>query len=163
MKWILVIIFFMFPFFCVANNGNKGIPNADNNISVTTNVPLNFIISSPNDLENDMVIQNAITISVTSKSTACNIYARITSFNTPPGVYSTSGLLALDWTSDNSNKDYNLIPGETLLTTNDIELFDQHKHPHTFDYNYNLILKAPGYNFVEGNYSFTIQFTMTQP
>ncbi|RYZ51280.1 MAG: hypothetical protein EOP49_12085 [Sphingobacteriales bacterium] len=130
------------------------------------NTALNFFINDASDLEVDQIIQNALTLRVASKVKTSIISARLQNFTYPPGFIAPSTVLSLDWISDNSNKDYNLITGPIALTNMDQMLFNQKKMPGSvdyFSYYYNLILTAPGYNYVPGTYSFTIQFTMTQP
>jgi len=140
--------------------------NSNNYLQIFANTGLNFTIDDPSAIENDQVLNNAITIRVKSKTSNCSIFAKISSFSYPFSYIPINSLIALDWTSDNSNKDYNLITGAISLQSFDQLLFNQRKMPSSsnfYDYNYNLIFKSPGYSLVPGNYNFTIMFTMTQP
>jgi len=137
----------------------------ENFLQVDANAALNFTITEPSELETDQVLPGAVTIKVASRDGRCNISARMSSFNYPPGFTPPASVLALDWVSDNSNKDYNMITGPVPLTGLDQLLFQQKKTPGNvtyFSYFYNLVLFAPGYTYVPGNYTFTITFTMTQ-
>lgn len=134
----------------------------NNYIQVDANTNLNFILDDAADLESTQTIPNAISIKLRSRQDHCNVSAQITSFTYPFSFVPTAGLLALQWTSDNSNKDYSLITGPILLSTMSQLLFVQKKHPHIFTFNYNLLLYPTGYNMVPGSYNFTILFTMTQ-
>lgn len=136
--------------------------DANNFLQVNTNTTLNFIFDDPSDIESPQIIPNAISIQVRSKDKSCNISARLSAFTYPYSFVPSSSMIALHWSSDNSNKDYNLNPNPVYLTAMDQTLFSQNKHPQTFTYNYNLLLEPAGYNMVPGNYSFTILFTMTQ-
>ncbi|HRO43833.1 MAG TPA: hypothetical protein PL009_13435 [Flavipsychrobacter sp.] len=136
--------------------------NDDNFLQVNTNTTLSFIMDEPSDIETTQTLQNAISVQVRSKKDDCSISAKLTSFSYPTSYVPSSSMIALDWVSDNSNKDYNLNTGPISLTTMDQTIFSQKKHPHTFTYNYNLLFYPSGYNMVPGNYNFTILFTMTQ-
>jgi len=153
---------FILVLFCFLSSFSSFAQNDDNFLSVNTNSTLNFIFDEPSDLETTQTLPNAISVQVRSKKDACNISAKITSFSYPMSFIPSSGMVALDWVSDNSNKDYNLNTGAITLSTFDQTIFSQKKHPHTFTYNYNLLFYPAGYNMVPGNYSFTILFTMTQ-
>ena len=136
--------------------------NSDNFLQINTNATLNFIFDDPSDIESTQTIQGALSVQVRSKKDNCVISAKLSSFTHPASYVNNTNMIALDWTSDNSNKDDNLITGPIALTTMNQTLFNQKKHPNTFTYNYNLLLYPNGYNMVPGNYSFTILFTMTQ-
>lgn len=121
---------------------------------------------SPANLENNQTISNAIIIRVRSKSSNCTIYARLTNLIFPSGFSMPSGFLKLDWTYDNSNKDYNLVTTPISLETTDKFLFSQKKMPASanyYDYYYDLSMTPPAYAMIPGSYSFNILFTMTQP
>ncbi len=158
------LIYFIVLF---AGCGQLKAQNADNHMVVQANTALNFMITSPADLETEQVLPNAIKLSVKSKQVGCSIFARLSNFTAPAGYYSASSPLALEWSFDTSNKDYDLNKNKISLSASDVFLFSQKKKVgggnDDFDYYYNLILDAPGYNFVPGTYNFTILFTMTQP
>lgn len=136
--------------------------NQDNFLQVNANTTLNFIIDDPQDIETTQTLQNAIAIQVRSKKDNCIITAKLNAFTYPPSFMPNSSMLALDWTSDNSNKEYELNTNPVSLETVDKVLFKQKKHPHTFTYNYDLLLSPTGYQMVPGTYNFTILFTMTE-
>jgi len=136
--------------------------DANNFLQVNTNATLNFIFDDPSDIESPQIIPNAISIQVRSKDKSCNISARLSAFTYPYSFVPSSSMIALNWTSDNSNKKFNLNPNPVYLNAMDQLLFSQNKHPQIFTYNYNLIFQPAGYDMVPGTYSFTILFTMTQ-
>ena len=140
--------------------------NQSNYIQINLNSTLNFLITSPNNIESDQTIQNALTIQVMSKASNCSIYARLNNLTYPSGFTVPSPFLKIDWTNDNSNKDYNLITAPIALNSTDQLLFSQKKMPSAsnyYSYYYNLILSPPTYALVPGSYSFNILFTMTEP
>jgi len=140
--------------------------NSNNYIQIFANTGLNFSITDATNIETDQTLNNAITIRVKSKTSNCSVYAKISSYSYPSSYVPTSSLIALDWTGDNSNKDYSLNQSAILLQPYDQLLFTQRKMPsssNVYDFYYNLVFKSPGYSLVPGNYNFTIMFTMTQP
>jgi hypothetical protein len=156
MKLLLCVLFALFCGVC--SFGQDG----NNFLQVNTNTTLNFLMDEASDLETTQTLQNALSIQVRSKDEHCNISAKISSFTYPFSYVPNTNMVALDWVSDNSNKDFNLNTGPVTLTSVDQLIFSQKKHPHTFTYTYNLLFYPTGYNMVPGNYNFTILFTMTQ-
>jgi hypothetical protein len=90
------------------------------------------------------------------------MYARISSYTVPAGFVPTGSPLALVFGSTNSNLYSNLASQVTLQTTDQL-LFTQAKTSNVFDYYYHLKLFAIGYDYIPGNYTYTVTFTMTQP
>lgn len=152
----LLVLLWYLPFYATAQN-------ATNNLQLYTNTGLNFTCSDPAELENDQTIAGAITLVVRTKSSNCSIYARMSSFLGPSGFVTGTYPIQLDWISDNSPNAGNLVTSAFTLTSSDQRLFTQSKTSKTYSFNYNLILKAPGYTYPPGHYNFTILFTMTQP
>ena len=140
--------------------------NQYNCVEIITNNPINFWVTGTSNIETDQTIQNAIIIRLRSKSSNCSIYARLTNTVFPSSFTMPSGFLKIDWTYDNSNKDYNLVSTPVSLDNTDKFLFSQRKMPSSsnyYDYYYDMIMSPPTYALVPGSYSFNILFTMTQP
>jgi len=163
MKKLLVLFCFLlkcvFSTSCFAQNQN-------NYFQIISTASLNYLLSSPSDVETPYVATNAIGLRVFSKNNNCTVYARLNSFTYPTGFSPTNGLFALKWNYDISNKDYNLVTSTIPLSNTDQFLFNQKKMPsnaNTYDYFYDLIFTTPGYLLVPGIYNFSILFTMTQP
>ena len=140
--------------------------NQLNNVEIITNNNLTYWVMSPEHLENSQTISNAIIVRVKSKNSNCTIFARLTNLSFPSGFSMPSGFIKLDWSYDNSNKDYNLVTTPISLETSEKFLFNQKKMPSSvnyYDYYYDLIMTPPAYSMVPGSYSFNLLFTMTQP
>ncbi|MBS1771835.1 MAG: hypothetical protein JST82_03170 [Bacteroidetes bacterium] len=137
--------------------------NSTNNLNVTANTSFNYVCNSISTLENSQTTVGALTVAVKSKSTACSIYAKISSFIGPSGFTTSTYPIQLDYTSTNASGVSNLISSALTLTSADQRLFSQSKNGATFYYYYNLILTGVGYSYPVGHYNFTIMFTMTQP
>lgn len=130
---------------------------------VFTNTNTNFIFNTPESLENDQVLQNAFTIRVWSLVGSCSVYASLANFTYPPGYIPKAGIFSLKWQSDNVLFSKYLNKSEIPLSNMNQLLLQQYAGFAAYDYNYNLVLRAPGYDLIPGNYSFSILFTMTKP
>ena len=137
--------------------------SSTNQLTLNKLTSWNFSLSTPSDLENSQTISNAFSLTVKTKSSDCSVYAQISSWTYPSGFTPPSSPLQIDYTSDNSSSAYNVYTSPLTLTSSNQLLFNQKKTPHTYTFNYNMILAALGYEWYVGNYSFTITFTMTQP
>jgi hypothetical protein len=139
--------------------------NSDNYIDVVANTSLNFAINTVSKIESDQTITGALTVGFKNKDRTREIYARVSSVTAPSGFTPTSPYpIQIDYTSDNSSNESNLIQTPLTLTSTDQRLFTQVKKNSTFfQFNYNLIFKATNWLYPPGNYAFTLLFTMTPP
>lgn len=158
MKFTLFLLLLFLPVIIKAQN-------SDNYLDVIVNTSLNFTVNTVSEIENDQPVPGAFTITFKNKDKTRSIYARISSVTTPQGFTATSPYpIAIDYTSDNSSNESNLITGALQLTSTDQRLFTQVKKNSTlFQFNYDLVYKATNWLYPPGNYSFTITFTMTPP
>lgn len=139
--------------------------DANNYLDIVVNTSLSKTINSVAAIENDQSVPGALTVTFQDKSKTRSVYARISSVTAPTGFTPTSPYpIAIDYTSDNSTNESNLITTAIQLTNTDQRLFTQvKKSGFLFQFNYDLIYKATNWLYPPGNYSFTILFTMTPP
>ena len=136
-----------------------------NNLSLNVISPWNFIINDASKLETAQVITNAFRLSVFTKTSSCSVLARISNYTAPVGFFPTSNPIAIDFTSTTcpTSKYSNLLTQPVTLSGTNQLLFKQAKIDATYFYYYNLNLEALGYDYIPGNYTWDITFTMTQP
>ena len=152
-----------------AEQGADGMPGKDddggNAVYVEANVQTNanFMVNKPEDFENAQTNNNAIRLKFKSPNEDCSIYAKISSYTTPNGADRSNIPIELEYRSDNSNKTSSLVTTPVHLTYNDQRLFVNKKDKKEYQFHYDLRLLPLGYDYPEGQYNFTIMFTMTQP
>lgn len=129
---------------------------------VQVNSGLNFTLSQPDHLENKQTIYNALKLQLKSKKNDCSVYAKVTNYTTPNGAPSNSIPLELEHRNNTSKKVYGLV-NNLQLTHYDQQLFSNKKDNSNNNFFYDLNLLPLGYDYPEGQYNFTILFTMTQP
>lgn len=175
MKPLLVIVSMFLVLFSSTSFVNKGDDDDDNGkgkgndkdnnqhyLQVNTHQGLNFICSTPAQLENPQTINNALTLTFKSKKKQCSMHVKVSSYNIPRGADRNNVPLELLWTSDNSPNAYNVV--KTMqLSRHDQQLFVQPARSQTYHFRYDLRLKALGYDYPSGHYNYTLMFTMTQP
>ncbi len=144
------------------DNGNGG-GSKHNYMEVNTQANLQFTATRPDDFENTQTVQNAIKLQLKTKNSNSSVYARITDYSTPSGADRANIPLALKHRLDNSGNTYNLVTSPLQLTYQDQRLFVQPKSNQAYNFFYDLQLMPLGYDYPEGQYNFTIMFTMTQP
>jgi hypothetical protein len=136
--------------------------NSTNYLSVYPYNPINQVYLTTTDFETDHSFAYAYILTTYSKSFACHVYARISSYTGPAGYIPTTYPIALEFVSTTSGVASNIATGQLILTGVDQLLFQETKHnQHTFYYNG--IIKALDYSYKPGTYNYTITFTMTQP
>lgn len=133
-----------------------------NYLEVSAQGNLNFAVTQPEHFENEQTVHNAIKVHFKTRNDNAVISAKITDYTTPAGADKTVVPLALKHRQDNSGNAYGLITAPLQLTYQDQRLFVQPKANQAFNYFYDLQLLPPGYDYPEGQYYFTIMFTMTQ-
>lgn len=156
LRYLYIIFFLCFPH--IVSGQDK-----DNYLQIQSNTGWNFVCNSPTTLENDQVITNAFTLRVKSKNKNCLIYCRMSSYNVPNGASIVNNPVMIDWTSDDANQVSNLVTQPLNIKQVDQLLFSMSKSNQVSSFYYDLRLQAPGYEYVPGNYNFTLLFTMTQP
>lgn len=152
-------------------NGEQGIAADDddngngnhNYLEVEAQSGLNFTVDQPEDFENTQVQANAIRLNLRTKGNDCTVFAKVSSYITPQGADKSSVPLELQYRSGNSGNTMNLITTPVQLSMADKRLFVQPKLSKPLYFYYDLRLMPLGYNYPEGQYSFTITYTMTQP
>lgn len=144
------------------DRGGGGGAKGNNYFEVSLNTTLNFMVNQPSHFENKQTLINAFRLKFKTKKSNCSVYARVSSYNTPRGANKNTIPLQLDHRNNNSKKVYNLTRN-IHLTNYDQRLFVQKKDNKTLNFNYDLTLLPLGYDYPEGQYNFTILFTMTQP
>jgi hypothetical protein len=144
------------------DDNNKGNSNKEDYFEVEVQTGLNFVVDQPEDFERTDVKVNAVKLNVRSKKDPCTIYARISSYNTPNGADRSNIPIELQHRSDNSSKAYNLVTTPVQLTTTDQRLFNQTKNNKELNYYYDVRLMPLGYDYPEGQYNFSILYTMTK-
>lgn len=142
------------------DNGGSG--KGSNYFEVDVNTGLNFTISQPAHFENKQVLINAFKLKFKTKSSNCSVYAKVSNYSTPRGANTQDIPLQLEHRNNNSKNVYSLAKS-LQLKNYDQQLFSQKKGNQTFNFTYDLALLPLGYDYPEGQYNFTILFTMTQP
>lgn len=143
------------------DDDDKGGGN-NTSFDVHVNTGLNFTLSQPSHLENKQSIFNAFKIQFKSKKSDCTVFAKVSNYTAPNGAPTNNIPLELEHRNNNGNKVYGLV--NTLhLTQYDQKLFSIQKDKRNNNFFYNLNLLPLGYDYPEGQYNFTILFTMTQP
>lgn len=135
----------------------------DNSLEVQAQTTLSFVVNKPADFESTQVKNNALKINLTTKKSNCSVFARVSSYTTPLGADKGNIPLELQFRSDNSSNATSIVTTPIQLTASDKRLFVQPKSSKNFTFQYDLRLMPLGYNYPEGQYNFTILYTMTQP
>jgi hypothetical protein len=138
-----------------------GAQDRDNFLALTAN-DIYFNLNTPGSLENQQVIPNAFTITVSSKQYSYSISARVSrssASTTTPIAITDLGLKLRGKSSSTAYAVYNI---KFLADQDQTIAYDGKSNKDDFYY-YDLILKPIGYDKMPGTYSFTIMFTMTQP
>ena len=158
-----ILYFIIFFAFCMPVRAQ----NLFSYIDVNSLSSLNFFVTNPAQLEQKQTVPNALKLSVRSAFSNCSVFARISQFSAPSGYPIGSSPIALKWSFDTSNDDYNLNKSEIKLSTSNVLLFNQRRSLGGLiladDYYYDVILDTPGYDMVPGIYNITILITMTVP
>jgi hypothetical protein len=139
--------------------------DSKNYIDVVANATLAFTVNSVVKTEGTQTISGALSVTFRNEGKTREVYARISSVTAPSGFTPTSPYpIQVDYTSDNSTNESNLITAPLQLTSTDQRLFTQVKKTNTlFSFNYDLILMATNWAYPPGSYVFTITFTLTPP
>lgn len=144
-----------------SSNGN-GASN-QNYLEVSVNSMCSFTCSTPEHLEQDQTIRNAVSLKFKTKNSDCSIYAKIGTYNYPYGSSFSTLNFSLQHSSNNSSSVQSLVSAPIRLLQTDQRLFVQPQKSQTFHFNYDAILGPMGYEAPAGQYNFTVVFTMTQP
>ena len=142
------------------NDDDDGDGSKHNYLEVNTQANLQFTATQPEDFENTQTVPNAVKLQLKTKNSNSSVYARITDYTTPNGADKANIPLALKHRQDNSGNTYNLVTTSLQLTYQDQLLFVQPKSNQAFNFFYDLQLMPLGYEYPEGQYNFTIMFTM---
>jgi lipopolysaccharide export system protein LptC len=143
------------------DSGGSGSNN--NYLEVNTQTSLQFSVTQPEQFENVQTVHNAIKLQFKTKSKNADIYAKVADYSPPSGADRANIPIALKHSQDNSGNAYSLVTTPLQLTYQDQRLFVQPKANQAFNFFYDLQLLPLGYDYPEGQYNFTIMFTMTQP
>lgn len=145
------------------DDDDNGGSSSNNYLDVNTQTNLQFSVTQSEQFENVQTVHNAIKIQFKTKNKNADIYAKVTDYSTPPGADRANIPIALKHRQDNSGNAYSLVTTPLQLTYQDQRLFVQPKSNQAFNFFYDLQLLPLGYDYPEGQYNFTIMFTMTQP
>lgn len=145
------------------DDDDDGDAGAKNYLEVEAQTGLNFSVTGPNDFENPQTKTNAIKLKFKTKDKDCSVYAKVSDYTTPKGADKSNIPLELELRNDNGKKTMSLVTTAIQLTNYDQRLFVQPKDKQAFNFFYDLRLQPLGYDYPEGQYNFTILFTMTQP
>lgn len=142
--------------------------NSTNYLDLTENAPWDFYMDDVYDLENDIIINNALTLKVRTVSNAASIYMRQQILQYPTNFAPNGqGHLAVDFTSSNSTNYTNLNANQFIITSSNQLMFKQPQMSSSLavrTFNYHLVIIETGYDyFFPGYYTFRAIFTMTQP
>lgn len=160
----LIILFL----FLLAAGFSASAQNSNNYIEIVSNTSLNWNINTVTETENNQTITGAITIRVKNRTTPPSyrsVYVRCSSITGPAGFTIPSIPLQLDYTSDNSSNESNLITTPLTITTTNQRLFTHARHSSggPYNFNYNLIHTATNWDFPPGTYNYTLTFTFVNP
>ena len=163
MRALLIIFLLTAPMSSFAQWGGGWNYNS-NSLNLVPIMPWYFYINSASDLENVQTVPYAFKLEVNSSDNKCFISAKISSSTSPAGFSSSSYPLFLDYAVTNapSYKYSNLLTSPIQLSQSNTKLFNQAQSGTTYDYYYHMKLGPLGYDYIPGNYSWTITFTMTQ-
>jgi|GEM_PF-981951 len=145
------------------DDDGKGGGGDKNYLEVDLHSSINFTVSQPSHFENTQTINNAIKLKFKTKDSDCSVFAKISSYNTPQGANSNVIPIELEMRSNDSKKAMSVMTQPLQLTLYDQLLFKNKKENSTNNFFYDVRLMPLGYDYPEGQYSFTILFTMTQP
>lgn len=142
--------------------------NSYNYMEVNANTMLIWGLNTVNEIENNQTIQGALTIRVRNLTTPPSyraVYVRCSYVIAPPGFSVPYIPLQLDYTSDNSPHETNLITTPLDITTTNQRLFTHRRHSYggPYSFNYNLVHKATDWEFAPGLYIYVLTFTFTNP
>ena len=156
MRFILLGLFLVCNLSVVAQSQN-------NQVEIITNSTPFFDINSIETLESAQTISNCFTVRLRSKDNSCIIFAKYSTNSYPAGFSPTTNPLSITFSSTNSTIYSQLVTTPIVLTSTNQQLFKQQAQNSWYTYTYNLTYGPLGYNYLPGNYSYTITFTMTQP
>jgi hypothetical protein len=137
--------------------------NSTNYLTVNPYNPITKTYTSTLDMETDQTFAYAYIVQVVAKTTACHVYAKVSSYTGPAGYVPSGYPIVLQFVSNTGNDASNITTGDITLTASDQVLFQEGKHNQQNSYYYNGVLKAPNYALKPGSYTWTVMFTMTQP
>lgn len=164
MRYLYTILSVLIPGLCtVAYGGPVPKDNNQNYLEVNSSGNLNFTVNEPADFENKQTLYNAIRLKFKSKDEDCSMYVRVSEYIVPSGASRSSVPLEIELKSNDAKKLKSVVNGPIQLTTTDRLLFTVDKASNTNNFDYDLSLLPLGYSYPEGQYRFTITFTMTQP
>ena len=135
-------------------------------LSLTVSTSPNFTLNTAALFESAQVISSVFKISVLTSSSDCTVYASI-----PSGITTSS---VTPMAASNISLQYNNTdcpPGHINYSTtsalamasSNTKLFAIKKWSKVSNWYYDIDIPALGYAYNPGTYSYTIQFTMTQP
>jgi hypothetical protein len=156
MKYLLAVLLIALGYGCAAQD-------KFNSLTVNTNAILSFYLNSPEDLEQTQTIYDALTMKIKTRSGNAILSATLSFANAPAGV-NVNDLIGLQFASSNSNNYSLSSPNPIYLSSVGQTLLYQPKHTaNQFrNFDYNLLLKQPGFDVAPGSYNFTLLFTMSQ-
>lgn len=145
------------------DDDDSGDGSSNNNyMEVTTQTSLQYTVTQPEHFENTQTLQHAVKVHFKTKNKNAVVYAKVADYSTPSGADRSSVPIALKHRQNNSGNAYSLVTNPLQLTYEDQRLFVQPKANQAFNFFYDLQLLPIGYDYPEGQYNFTIMFTMTQ-
>jgi len=157
-RFLVFILSFYFSGNILAQNNLE-----DNFIAVTPNSALSFSFLAIDEVLNDKIIDNAITVSVNSKKSKCLIYAQVV-FN---GAAQNEALarrvcLKLRNSTSTSFSPVNYIT-PVVLSTQPVLLFEQDQAANPNLFNYDVVLKKQTIFDKTGSQNFSITFSLVEP
>lgn len=179
MRYIYVIALILFTgFYTFSQDVHKGDDDDDskkekkddddyddkkNYMEVDLQSSINFTVSQPSHFENKQTVSNAVKLKFKTKDSDCSVFAKISNYTTPSGANKNTIPIQIEMRSNDSKKAMNVSYSAVQLTYADQLLFQNKKENSTNNFFYDVNLMPLGYDYPEGQYNFTILFTMTQP
>ena len=145
-----------------------GLAMAQNNknwLSVDVQNSLQFVLNDSWDVDQSKTVINALKLSLKTQSKNCNVYGKLYSVTGNTSTPLGPGYFKIKYrstTAGNGQIQYLNSQDITLNYSNQL-LFQQKKTSATRYYYYDFELEPLGYEMTPGYYTFTMQFTMTQP
>ncbi|PZF74685.1 hypothetical protein [Taibaiella soli] len=135
----------------------------DNAITVMPNNNINFSYQSIDDVLTDKVIDNAVSVSVSSKKSKCLIYAQVvfTGADQSEAMARRICLKLRNSTSTNFSPVNYASP--VALSIQPVLLFEQDKATNLNLFNYDVVLKKQTGFDKTGSHNFTITFSLVEP
>lgn len=134
----------------------------ENSISAITNNSLFFTYQTIDELLNDKVIDNAVSLNVNSQKSKCVIYGQVVFTDGVPDEI-TAQRISLKLKNSTSSNFTPANYSQIRLSVTPVLLFEQEKASNVNLFNYDVVLQKQSSFEKLGNHNFSIVFTLVEP